>query len=307
MRKCRYCGMPMEDDDLFCTRCGKPVEKSTVEESEKEEELYEEEQPVKSGRKWIIGAAAAAVVLLVFFIGIFQAFSGGKKGKSETDMQTASEQIESGKEQVSGETGQELTADTQQSIVQADENTAASQNDKDAEEVSGAQEPQAEKTAPDDADLQDKVSENSKITGVQENSQDQEKKDGQAMLNENSAGSASDDTYILPGSDSRYYSWQEVDALDSDTLQMAINELYARHGRRFDTEYIRSYFEKKSWYHPSVDPSAIDGKEDAYFNDYEKANYQLLIQVRGARTAPAPVQDNKVNQEEEAMTGYVGD
>ena len=25
MRKCIYCGMPMEDDDLFCTRCGKEV------------------------------------------------------------------------------------------------------------------------------------------------------------------------------------------------------------------------------------------------------------------------------------------
>lgn len=337
--------MPMEEDDLFCTRCGKPVEESTGEKDDKEEkiydieeEIYEEEQSVTFGRKWIIGAAAAAVVLLVFFIGLFQVFSGGEKEKAgETDGQTASEQIDSGKEQVSGETGQELTADAQKNNALADENPAASQNDKDEEEASGAQGPQAEKTAPGDEDLQDENVDNGEITGIQEISpdqkeeqvqeegqdkkekqdqkkkQDQEKQDGQAMQNDVPEGGATDDTYILPESDSRYYSWQEVDALDNDTLQMAINELYARHGRRFDNASIRSYFEKKSWYHPSIDPSAIDGKEDVYFNDYEKANYQLLLKVRAARTAPAPEQNNKrnhnnkENKEDEALTGYVGD
>lgn len=90
--------------------------------------------------------------------------------------------------------------------------------------------------------------------------------------------------YILPDSDSRYYSVQELEKLDDDTLQMAINELYAKHGRKFDTESIRQYFEKKTWYKGTIDPKDFDGKEKYFFNDYEMENRKRMVQIRDQRT-----------------------
>lgn len=90
--------------------------------------------------------------------------------------------------------------------------------------------------------------------------------------------------YILPDSDSKYYSVQELEKLDDDTLQMAINELYAKHGRKFDTESIRQYFEKKTWYKGTIDPKDFDGKEKYFFNDYEMENRKRMVQIRDQRT-----------------------
>lgn len=89
--------------------------------------------------------------------------------------------------------------------------------------------------------------------------------------------------YILSDSDSRYYSVQELEKLDDDTLQMAINELYARHGRKFDTKSIRQYFEKKTWYKGTIDPKDFDGKEKYFFNDYEMENRKRMVQIRDQR------------------------
>ena len=96
---------------------------------------------------------------------------------------------------------------------------------------------------------------------------------------------SSDDEYILPDSDKRYYTREELNKLSDYDLQMAINEIYARHGRKFDTESIRKYFESKSWYHGTIAPADFDGNESKYFNQYETANRELMIQIRDQRGA----------------------
>ena len=92
-----------------------------------------------------------------------------------------------------------------------------------------------------------------------------------------------DSDYILPESSSRYYTRQELSQLDDYTLQMAINEIYARHGRKFDTQSIREYFEGKAWYRGTINPADFDGNEAAYFNEYELANRELMSQIRADR------------------------
>lgn len=92
-----------------------------------------------------------------------------------------------------------------------------------------------------------------------------------------------DSDYILPESSSRYYTKQELSQLDDYTLQMAINEIYARHGRKFDTQSIREYFEGKTWYRGTINPADFDGNEAAYFNEYEMANRELMSQIRADR------------------------
>ena len=97
-----------------------------------------------------------------------------------------------------------------------------------------------------------------------------------------------DSDYILPESSSRYYTRQELSQLDDYNLQMAINEIYARHGRKFDTQSIREYFEGKSWYRGTINPADFDGNESLYFNDYEMANRELMSQIRAERQGTTP-------------------
>ena len=55
-----------------------------------------------------------------------------------------------------------------------------------------------------------------------------------------------EEEYILPDSDKKRVTNSDLKSLSSRELQLARNEIYARHGRKFDTSWIRSYFEDKS-------------------------------------------------------------
>lgn len=81
--------------------------------------------------------------------------------------------------------------------------------------------------------------------------------------------------YILPGSDSRYLDEADLYDLSDEECRLARNELYARHGRKFDDEGLRTYFESKDWYSGTIDPS--DFKEEM-LNDYEIYNRDLIVE-----------------------------
>lgn len=79
--------------------------------------------------------------------------------------------------------------------------------------------------------------------------------------------------YILPGSDYRYISESELYGLSEDEVRLAVNEIYARHGRKFVKSELQSYFNSKSWYHPYYEPSDFD---ESCFNIYEKENISMI-------------------------------
>ena len=81
--------------------------------------------------------------------------------------------------------------------------------------------------------------------------------------------------YILPESNSRYLTDADVSGLTLQQLNYAKNEIYARHGRKFDSKELQNYFGSKSWYNGSV--NAADFKETV-FNEYEKKNAEFLRQ-----------------------------
>lgn len=80
--------------------------------------------------------------------------------------------------------------------------------------------------------------------------------------------------YIIEGSDKRYISKEEIENLSPEEIRLAKNEIYARHGRIFDSEDLREYFESQSWYHGEIDPEDFD---ENVLNEYEKANIDLLV------------------------------
>ena len=85
--------------------------------------------------------------------------------------------------------------------------------------------------------------------------------------------SSTDGDYILEGSDSRYITEKEVENLSDADRRLAKNEIYARHGRIFDSADLKDYFESKSWYKGTVQPNDFD---ESVLNKYEKANIDLI-------------------------------
>ena len=56
-------------------------------------------------------------------------------------------------------------------------------------------------------------------------------------------------------------------------INYAKNEIYARHGRKFKSKELQTYFDSKSWYQGTIEPSAFN---ENTLNDYEKRNAELL-------------------------------
>ena len=81
---------------------------------------------------------------------------------------------------------------------------------------------------------------------------------------------------ILPESDSRLLTQNDVDGLTLQQINYAKNEIYARHGRKFASKELQDYFNAQSWYHGTVD--AADFKESV-LSDVEKKNAEFLAEV----------------------------
>jgi len=86
--------------------------------------------------------------------------------------------------------------------------------------------------------------------------------------------------YILPGSNSRYIEESELYGFGADECRLARNEIYAWHGRKFNSADLQDYFNAQSWYVPTIE---ADEFSDSMFNEYEKANINLILEYEKAQ------------------------
>ena len=85
-------------------------------------------------------------------------------------------------------------------------------------------------------------------------------------------------SYILPQSSERLLADSDVDGMSYEELQMAINEIYARHGRKFSSQSVQNYFDGQSWYQGTVEP---DDFSDSVFSQIESQNVLFLLKKMG--------------------------
>lgn len=91
--------------------------------------------------------------------------------------------------------------------------------------------------------------------------------------------------YILSDSNTEYLSWEDIKELSKEELRIARNEIYARHGRRFQSQDLQDYFEGKDWYEGTIEPSDF---REGLLNDFEKKNVQFLKEFEDAAISPLP-------------------
>lgn len=85
-----------------------------------------------------------------------------------------------------------------------------------------------------------------------------------------------DNSYIIPNSDTVLLSRSDVSKLSLRDINYAKNEIYARHGRLFQSKELQNYFNGKSWYHGTVAPENFS---ESMLSSIELKNASLLSDV----------------------------
>lgn len=90
------------------------------------------------------------------------------------------------------------------------------------------------------------------------------------------------DQYLFPDSDTRELTEADIAGMDKETIQLAINEIYARRGYAFSNDSdtaraAREYFMSKDWYQPTIETMV---ETEAAFSDIEQKNVIFLARHR---------------------------
>ncbi|MBR3537698.1 MAG: YARHG domain-containing protein [Eubacterium sp.] len=99
------------------------------------------------------------------------------------------------------------------------------------------------------------------------------------------AASQEEGEYIIPDSSIRLLTPAELTGMTKEDLRIARNEIYARHGRMFNSADLNTYFAKKEWYHGTIPADEFD---EAVLSDIERKNIQLIIDVENGVIVPLP-------------------
>lgn len=136
-------------------------------------------------------------------------------------------------------------------------------------------------------DNQTSAQESMRQSGVQE--RESEKEDLQQSRENFAAASTSTtkinseenssvaDIYLLPDSAIRLISEFELSEFTAWELRVARNEIYARHGRKFNDINLQNYFDSQEWYSGTIAPDDFD--DMMMLNDIEKANLDIIMGV----------------------------
>lgn len=83
--------------------------------------------------------------------------------------------------------------------------------------------------------------------------------------------------YVIADSSSKLLTNSDIAGMSAKELNYAKNEIYARHGRKFDSQELREYFSSKSWYEGKYAGKDFDANySNSVLSDIEKKNAEFL-------------------------------
>ena len=87
--------------------------------------------------------------------------------------------------------------------------------------------------------------------------------------------------YIIPDSGIREIKKSEIQSFTKEKLGLARNEIYARHGRKFQMQEYQQYFKSKSWY--KVNPNYNYNDDNKNLNSIELKNVETILSVENSK------------------------
>ena len=95
--------------------------------------------------------------------------------------------------------------------------------------------------------------------------------------------------YILPYSNTRRLTNDDLDGLTKDLLKLARNEIFARYGRQFSDPELQAYFNSKSWYANTV---KLPLGTEPELTELEKSNIAMIQEYESRVGAATPITDS---------------
>lgn len=239
---CGKCGRQIPETSKFCEYCGA----SLLPEGESGAGKGKQTRPPRRGKRSvsfpIVCVLGVCLLLAAGGIWVMKSQSDSKPKKAEVGKETTENQSQESVEPESTEESR-LSAQTEEGEALA-ESAGEEAGDEMAAETELAQLPDEEETEP----LQNTEAEE----------------------------------FLLPDSAVRLYTEEELLELSTEELRLARNELYARHGRIFQTEDLNEYFSSKTWYEPRYTAEQMNAMGDAFLNEFERANRDRIVQAESA-------------------------
>lgn len=280
MKYCIYCGKQIGDSQKYCPYCGKPqVRKKT----EEKEHVSDDDSGAKSGIGKFLPVIVIVVIVVVAVLAVWRTgvldtilsrFGSDvveeEQEEDEIDLideDDLSAEEEDAEEEEETETDYTLTLDTSSitlTYVGEMERITFSANIEDTSEIIWTSSDESVVTVDENGYVTAVASGDAVVTAEWE-----ELKATCRVICE----IEEDEDYIIPDSNSRYLTVSDLEDLTADELRIARNEIYARHGRKFDDEDLQAYFNSKSWYTGTIDP---DDFTTALLNEYEFENAEFI-------------------------------
>ena len=107
--------------------------------------------------------------------------------------------------------------------------------------------------------------------------------------------------YIFADSSTRVLTDAEVNALDQNTARYALNEIYARRGRKFKDQELQNYFNGKSWYVGTIEPENFDENS---LSAIEKENTKKLEIRKSGKMVNSTVKEEKNAEVREVIESF---
>ncbi|PZW94060.1 YARHG domain-containing protein [Lachnoanaerobaculum umeaense] len=107
--------------------------------------------------------------------------------------------------------------------------------------------------------------------------------------------------YIFADSSTRVLTDAEVNALDQNTARYALNEIYARRGRKFKDQELQNYFNGKSWYVGTIEPDNFD---ESSLTAIEKENTKKLEIRKSGKMVNSTVKEEKNAEVREVIESF---
>lgn len=215
----------------------------------------------KKIRRWIalLGVLLAAAVAAIAFLVVQPV--GSASGVSGEDVKTTSLQVSQPSEE-------EFSLKTLVTLgTAAQTSTNKEQEEKKNSSTSDAQEKRASQN--NNTEQSD-----NKASNTSENTAPNNSTDDQTDVQ--------DSEYIFADSSDRLLTDADIRGMSAKELNYAKNEIYARHGRIFNSQELADYFKSKSWYEGTRSPSDFDDHGDSILSETEKKNIEFLKKAEEA-------------------------
>lgn len=297
---CNKCGKKLSVEDRFCSFCGSPVEKETLAKKEisnsepvetmgygfkqtktVEKDRFDEEWEREERReKFTFAIFGVVIVVLIIAIsgGVIALLHSGS-GNGMMDNSQLSAELKNELEQ--SQKRDELLAELENNNADISQNVLITPGGA-AEVVVTPELLQPEEVENDNNE--DESSNNQNTENGEDNileDEDTEKNPEEDITAGNEQDDAWKAEYMIYDSDVRYLTTEDLNHLTAAEIRIARNEIFARHGRMFDSEDLREYFESKSWYKPTI--PAVEFS-NSVLNEVEKENLTFIINYEKAHS-----------------------